>query len=165
MATVDLRDIVTDDDFEAVFSLRRGPGQDRYLGMMISHFEDAIADAHACPRYWSVHDGEDGKLVGFVMISDDVPEATLAARDDTVGPYFLWRLLIDHRSQGLGYGRATIDAIADYVRAKPNGRILLTSCKAGEGSPQPMYLKYGFTRTGIVMWGEDLLSLDLGKET
>ena len=141
MATVELRDIVTEDDFEAVLGLRRGPGQDRYLGMMISHFEDAIADAHACPRYWSVHDGEDGTLVGFVMISDDVPEATLAARDDTVGPYFLWRLLIDHRFQGRGYGRATIDAVADYVRAKPNGRVLLTSCKAGDGSPQPFYLR------------------------
>lgn len=165
MATVELRDIVTEDDFEAVMGLRRGPGQDRYLGMMISHFEDAIADAHACPRYWSVHDGEDGTLVGFVMISDDIPAATLAERDDTVGPYFLWRLLIDHRSQGRGYGRATVDAIADYVRTKPNGRILLTSCKAGEGSPQPFYLHYGFTRTGTVMWEEDLLSLDLGKET
>jgi diamine N-acetyltransferase len=162
--TVELRDIVTEDDYEAVLGLRRGPGQDRYLGMMISHFEDAIADAHACPRYWSVHDAVDGTLVGFVMISDDVPEATLAARDDTVGPYFLWRLLIDHRVQGQGYGRAAIDAVADYVRAKPNGRILLTSCKAGDGSPQPFYLRYGFTKTGTVIWDEDLLSLDLGEE-
>ena len=30
--------------------LRRAPGQERYLGSMISHFEDAIADARACPR-------------------------------------------------------------------------------------------------------------------
>jgi diamine N-acetyltransferase len=164
MATIELRDIVTEDDFEAVFGLRRGPGQDRYLGSMISHFEDAITDAHACPRYWSVHDGDDGTLVGFVMISDDVPAETLAARDDTVGPYFLWRLLIDHRQQGRGYGAATIDAVADYVRAKPNGRVLLTSCRAGEGSPQPFYLDYGFTRTGTVIWDEDLLSLELATE-
>ena len=164
MVAVELRDIVTEDDFAAVFTLRRGPGQDRYLGSMISHFEDAIADAHACPRYWSVHDGDDGTLVGFVMISDDVPAETLAARDDTVGPYFLWRLLIDHRFQGRGYGAATIDAVADYVRSKPNGRELLTSCAAGDGSPQPFYLHYGFTKTGLVMWDEDLLRLDLTQE-
>ena len=163
MPTVELRDLVTDDDYAAVFTLRRGPGQDRYLGLMISHFEDAIADAHACPRYWSVHDGADGTIVGFVMISDDVPQATLDARDDTVGPYYLWRLLIDHRLQGRGYGRATIDAVADYVRAKPNGTVLLTSCAAGPGSPQPFYLEYGFEKTGIVKWGEDLLSLDLTR--
>jgi diamine N-acetyltransferase len=166
MPRVELRDIVSEDDVEAVMGLRRGPGQDRYLGSMLSHFEDAIADAHACPRSWSVHDAADGTLVGFVMISDDIPESTLAERDDTVGPYYLWRLLIDHRVQGRGYGAATLDAVADYVRRKPNGWVLLTSCRAGEGSPQAFYLRYGFTKTGIVMWDdEDLLSLDLAKET
>ena len=164
MARVELRDIITEDDYQAVLGLRRGPGQERYLGTMISHFEDAIPDAHACPRSWSVHDADTGALVGFVMISDDVPPETLAARDDTVGPYFLWRLLIDHRRQGHGYGAATIDAVADYVRAKPNGQVLLTSCRDGDGSPQPFYLHYGFTKTGIEMWGEDLLRLDLTKE-
>ena len=119
MPTVELRDIVSEDDVEAVMGLRRGPGQERYLGSMISHFEDAIADAAACPRSWSVHDADDGTLVGFVMISDGIPDETLAANDDIVGPYFLWRLLIDHRQQGRGYGRATIDAVAAYVRAQP----------------------------------------------
>jgi diamine N-acetyltransferase len=161
---VELRDIETDEDFAAVFTLRRGPGQDRYLGMMISHFEDSISDAHACPRYWSVHDGDDGTIVGFVMISDGIPAETLAARDDTLGPYYLWRLLIDERYQGRGYGAATIDAVAAYVRGKPDGDVLLTSCAAGDGSPQPFYLHYGFTKTGKVMWGEDVLSLDLRKE-
>jgi diamine N-acetyltransferase len=164
MTAVVLRDIVTDEDRAAVMALRRGPGQERYLGSMASHFEDAIDDAHACPRMWSVHDATSGQLVGFAMISDDIPAETLAARDDTVGPYYLWRLLIDHRWQGRGYGRATIDAVADYVRAKPNGQVLLTSCKAGDGSPQPFYLHYGFMKTGTVMWDEDLLSLDLTME-
>ncbi len=165
MTAVVLRDIVTDEDRAAVMALRRGPGQERYLGSMESHFEDAIADAIACPRMWSVHDAETGTLVGFTMISDDIPAATLAAHDDIVGPYSLWRLLIDAGSQGKGYGAATIDAVADYVRAKPNGQVLLTSCQAGEGSPQPFYLHYGFTRTGIVMWDEDLLRLDLTRPT
>lgn len=161
MIAVVLRDIVTDEDRAAVMGLRRGPGQERYLGSMESHFEDALEDAHACPRMWSVHDAETGTLVGFTMISDDIPAETLASREDTLGPYYLWRLLIDAGSQGRGYGRAAIDAVADYVRAKPNGRVLLTSCAAGDGSPQPFYLDYGFTRTGIVMWDEDVLSLDL----
>ena len=110
---------------------------------------------------WSVHDRETGELVGFVMISDDIPQATLDADDDIVGPYFLWRLLIDARHQGRGYARATIDAVAAYVAAKENGRVLLTSCKAGDGSPQPFYLHYGFEKTGETKWGEDILRLDL----
>jgi len=159
MPTVQLRDIVTEDDVSAVMALRRGPGQERHLGSMISHFEDAIADAKACPRMWSVHDGDE--LVGFVMISDGIPADVLAADDDMVGPYYLWRLLIDAQHQGKGYGRATIDAMVEYVRGRPNADALLTSCKAGEGSPQPFYLHYGFEKTGEVKWGEDILRLDL----
>jgi diamine N-acetyltransferase len=162
VARVELRDIVTEDDDEAVMGLRRGPGQERYLGRMISHFEDAIADAKARPRMWSVHDADSGQLVGFVMISDNIPAETLAADDDIVGPYFLWRLLIDYRFQGRGYGRATVDAIADYVRGRPNGNALFVSAAPGEGSPQPFYLKYGFVKTGEVKWGdEELMRLDL----
>jgi diamine N-acetyltransferase len=161
MPIVELRDLVTEDDDEAVMGLRRGPGQERYLGRMISHFEDAISDAKACPRMWSVHDAETGQLVGFVMISDGILQEVLDADDDVVGPYFLWRLLIDHRFQGRGYGAATIDAVVRYVRTRPNAEVLLTSCKAGVGSPQPFYLHYGFEKTGEVKWGEDLLRLDL----
>jgi hypothetical protein len=39
--------------------------------------------------------------------------------------------------------------------------VLLTSCQDGSGSPQPFYLHYGFVKTDTVVWGEDLLSLDL----
>jgi diamine N-acetyltransferase len=161
MTTVELRDILTEDDEEAVMGLRRGPGQDRYLGRMISHFEDAISDARACPRMWSVHDVAGGHLVGFVMISDGIPAETLGGDDDLAGPYFLWRLLIDHRSQKRGYGAATIDAVVRYLRTRPGADVLLTSCTAGEGSPQPFYLNYGFELTGEQKWGEDLLRLDL----
>lgn len=162
MAAVELRDIVTEDDIEAVMGLRRGPGQERYLGMMVSHFEDAIADARACPRMWSVHAGDE--LVGFVMISDNIPAETLAADDDIVGPYFLWRLLIDHCFQGRGYGAATIDAVVEFLQAnRPNFELLLTSSAAGEGSPQRFYLRYGFEKTGEVMWGEELMCLDVRR--
>ncbi len=162
MAVVQLRDIVTDADRAAVLELRRGPGQERYLGSMESHFEDAIEDARACPRMWSVHDGE--QLVGFVMISDGIPAELLAVDDDVVGPYFLWRLLIDEQFQGRGYGAATIDAVVAYLRDRPGADALLTSCKAGPGSPRPFYLHYGFVLTGEVKWGEDLLRLDLATD-
>jgi diamine N-acetyltransferase len=164
MVAVVLRDILTDDDFEAVFRLRRGPGQDRYLGLMISHFEDAIADAKACPRYWSVHDREDDTVVGFVMISDGIPAEVLAADDDILGPYYLWRLLIGAAYQGRGYGAATIDAVVDYLRGRPGADALLTSCAPGDDGPQTFYEHYGFVPTGEIKWGETVLRLDLDRE-
>ena len=59
------------------------------------------------------------------------------------------------RYQGRGYGAATIDAVVAYLRTKPDAEVLLTSCRAGPGSPQPFYLHYGFMQTGEVKWGED----------
>ena len=159
MAVVQLHDIATDAEGAAVMKLRRGPGQERYLGSMASHFEDAVADARACPRMWSVHDRD--AMVGFVMISDGIPAERLASDDDLVGPYFLWRLLIDERFQARGYGAATIDAVVAYLRTRPGAKVLWTSCEAGPGSPQPFYLRYGFVLTGEVKWDEDLLRLDL----
>jgi diamine N-acetyltransferase len=158
---VTLRDIVTEADRAAVLGLQRKPGQERYLGSMESHFEEAIEYAQACPRYWSVHDGE--QLVGFVMISDNIPQEVLDADDDFVGPYFLWRLLIDAPFQGRGYGRATLDAVVDYVRTRPGADAFYTSCEPGEGSPQPFYLKYGFVKTDRIADGEYVLRLDLPR--
>jgi diamine N-acetyltransferase len=159
VAGVQLHDIVTDADRAAVMALKRGPGQERHLGSMASHFEDAVADARACPRMWSVHDGD--LLVGFVMISDGISDERLEADNDLVGPYFLWRLLIDARFQGRGYGAATIDAVVAYLGARPGADVLWTSCRTGPASPQPFYLHYGFVLTGELKWGEDLLRLDL----
>ncbi len=159
MATVQLRDIVTDDEKAAVLELRRAPGQERFLGSMESHFEDAVTDAKACPRMWSVHDGD--RLVGFVMISDGIPAETLASDDDIIGPYYLWRLLVDERFQGRGYGAATIDAVVDYLRTRPGADVLLTSCVSGQGSPQPFYERCGFVAAGVIKWDEIVLRLDL----
>ena len=116
---------------DAVMGLRRAPGQERYLGSMASHFEDAEADRRAVPHPWAVHDAATGELVGFAMISDNIPEPM---DEDLVGPYYLWRLLIDEAFQGRGYGAATIDAIVAYLRTRPNADVLYTSCVDGSRS-------------------------------
>jgi diamine N-acetyltransferase len=159
MARVTIRELRTDEDRRGVLGLRLGPGQDEYLNPIEDIFLEAEEDARAMPRQWSVHDATDGHLVGFVMISDDIPEPI---DDDLVGPYFLWKLFIDVSEQRRGYGAATIDAIVDYLRDRPNAEVLYTSCHDGPGSPRPFYLGYGFTDTGRVMWGENVLALELG---
>jgi diamine N-acetyltransferase len=125
---------------------------------MESHLEDAIADARAEPRTWSVHDGD--RLVGFVMISDNIEDPG----DEMLGPYYLWRLLVDARFQGRGYGAATLDAVVEYLRTRPGAEALLTSSGRGEGSPLPFYEHYGFVPTGEIKWDEVVLRLDLPRE-
>jgi hypothetical protein len=74
MARVELREILTEGDRRAVLGLRRGPGQDAYLDSMEEIFLQAELEARAMPRQWAVHAGDGGRLVGFTMISDGIPE-------------------------------------------------------------------------------------------
>jgi diamine N-acetyltransferase len=156
---VALRDIVTDADRAAALRLRTAPGQEQFVASVKQSLSDALEHPEACARYWGVYDGDE--IVGFAMISDNVPQATLDADPTLVGPYFLWRLLIDERHQRRGYGTATLDAVAAYVRSRPNGGALLTSAGQGEGSPQPFYERYGFVPTGDIVEDEVVLRLDL----
>jgi len=159
MAVVELRDIVTDTDRQAVLGLRAGEGKERFVASVQDSFRDAVRDARACPRMWSVNDGD--RVVGFVMISDGIPAERLASDADLLGPYFLWRLLIDERSQRHGYGTAAIDAVVDYLRTRPGADVLWVSAGQGDGTPQPFYERYGFVPTGGVMDDEIVLRLDL----
>ena len=158
MTIVDLRDIVRSEDRAAVIFLRRGPGQALYLDSMEDIFAAADEEQRAMPHPWAVHDAGSGVLVGFVMISDNIPQPM---DEDLVGPYYLWKLLIDEPFQGRGYGAATLDAVVDYLRTRPGADVLYTSCGDGPGSPRGFYLRYGFRDTGRVMWGENVLELDL----
>jgi diamine N-acetyltransferase len=158
MARVRLRDILSSGDRAAVMGLRRGPGQDQYLDSMEEIFAEADVEQRAMPLPWAVRDADTGALVGFAMVSDNIPQPI---DDDLVDPYYLWKLLIDHRFQRRGYGAATLDAVAGYFRTRPGADVPYTSCADGPGSPRGIYLRYGFTDTGRVMWGENVLALDL----
>jgi diamine N-acetyltransferase len=157
MTRVELCDVATDEQRRALLGLRLRSGQDRYLNSMDEIFAEADAEPRAMPRQWAVHDAASGRLVGFVMISDGIPEPM---DDDLVGPYFLWKLFIDAREQGRGFGAATVDAVVAYLRDRPGADVLYTSCADGLGSPRGFYLRYGFTDTGRVMWGENVLALN-----
>ncbi len=158
MVCVQLRELVSIEDRASVMGLRLRPGQDRYLDSMADIFAEADAEQRAMPSQWAVHDAETGSLVGFVMISDNIPEPM---HEDLVGPYYLWKLLIDESFQGRGYGAATLDAVVAYLGTRPGADVLYTSCADGPGSPRGFYLRYGFTDTGRIMWGENVLALNL----
>jgi diamine N-acetyltransferase len=130
--------------------------QGNYVAGVAQSLIEAADTPGACPWYRGVYDGD--VPVGFVMISDNIPPE----RTEYLGPYFLWRLLIDRRYQRRGYGRAALDRVVDYVRSRPGAQILLTSVGDGvDGSPLGFYEQYGFTLTGDRFDGERVLTLPL----
>jgi diamine N-acetyltransferase len=156
MSEVTLR-LITDDNLEDVLALDVSPVQREYVAGVRDSLDDADRYPQAMPWYRAVYAGDEA--VGFVMISDNAPPGD----PEVLGPYFLWRLLIDAHHQGRGYGRATLDQVVDYVRTRPSATELLTSVHPGdEGSPMGFYRRYGFVDAGFDHEGERVLRLTLG---
>jgi diamine N-acetyltransferase len=151
---VSLRE-VTPANRAAVEALAVTQEQSHYVDGVAESLQEAGQHPDARPWYRAVY--VDGEPVGFVMISDGITVDNPAY----VGPYYLWRLLIDHRFQGRGYGSAALDLVVEHVRTRADARTLLTSHVAGPASPVGFYLRYGFRLTGEVHEHEPLLELDL----
>lgn len=145
---------ITDANRDAVCALRVQPGQQRFVASVARSLEDAATTPEGEPWYRAVYSG--AEPVGFVMLSWNVPPG----RPGVLGPYFLWRLLIDARYQAHGYGRAVLTLVADLVRAD-GGTELLTSHQPDEDGPGPFYRRFGFRPTGEIDDGEVVLRLAL----
>jgi diamine N-acetyltransferase len=146
---------ITEDNRTVVEALAVTEEQSYYVASVTKSLQDAQEYPEARPWYRAVY--ADDEPVGFVMISDGV------TIDDPsyVGPYYLWRLLVDHRFQRRGYGTAALDLVVAHVRTRPDARTLLTSHVVGPTSPLTFYQRYGFRLTGELHDGEPLLELDL----
>jgi diamine N-acetyltransferase len=150
--TITLREI-TDENREAVTALSAGAAEGRFVASVAKSFVDAAETPEANPWYRAIYAGDEP--VGFVMLSWNVTPAP-----GILGPWFLWRLLIDERYQRRGYGRATLKEIVRIIRAE-GGTELLTSYAQGEGEPWPFYEKLGFRPTGEIEEDEIVLRLPL----
>jgi diamine N-acetyltransferase len=152
---------ITADNHDAVLAVRVAPRQEQFVGTVQGALADAVAYPEAMPWYRAVYasDDQDGQAVpvGFVMISWNVPPAP----PEIIGPWFLWKLIIDERYQGRGYGAAVISQIADVVRSE-GATELLTSYMPGDGGPGGFYQRVGFVPTGeFDQAGEIIMRLGL----
>jgi GNAT superfamily N-acetyltransferase len=138
--TVTLEEI-TEENVQSVLALRLAPGQERFVTTVADSLDEADENPQGKPWFRAVC--ADGRPVGFVMLSWDVEPQP----PEIHGPWFLWKLLIDHRHQRQGYGQEVVRQIVRLVRAE-GATELLTSHVPGEGGPVGFYTRLGFVPTG-----------------
>jgi diamine N-acetyltransferase len=143
---VSLRE-VTKETLRSVLLLKVSPAQEKFVASNAV----SIAQAHFEEKAWfrAIYAGE--TPVGFLMLRDD-PEAR---------EYILWRLMIDARYQGKGYGRAAIELLKEHVRTRPGAEVLYTGHEPGEGSPAGFYQRLGFVYTGELEEDELIMKIAL----
>lgn len=132
---------ITDRNREAVLAMRVAPEQERFVGSVHGALEEAAEYPHAKP--WSRAVYAVDEPIGFVMVSWNVEPQP----PQIIGPWFLWKLLIDERHQGRGYGSEVVRQVADLVQSE-GATELLTSYVEGYGSPAGFYERLGFMPTG-----------------
>ena len=139
---------IDDSNREVVEALEVAPQQRQFVSDVVQSIREAASEPGGRAIYWAIY--ADETRVGLVMISDEV---------DGPGyfPQYLWKLFIDQRYQGRGYGRATLDHIAEYFRRRPEVEVMRTSAGQGEGSPIGFYERYGFERTGDIVFDDEVL--------
>jgi diamine N-acetyltransferase len=138
---------VNDDNVQSVIDLSVAEDQVSFVAPNVK----SLAQAFATTKVWvrAVYAGEEP--VGFAMLSDD----------DDKPRYYLWRFMIDHRYQGLGFGRQAMGLIHDYVRTRRGGDCIYLSYVPTDGGPWPFYRSLGYVDTGREHEGELEATLDL----
>ena len=82
--------------------------------------------------------------VGFMMTSEAPNQ----------GEYFLWRLMIDQRFQGSGYGRRAVQLLIERIQQSDNPKALITSHLLEDANTGHFYEQLGFEYTGELI-GKD----------
>ena len=97
---------------------------------------------------FGIYDGD--TPVGFCMIGygtdNDWKEAPAVAKDS----YKLWRLMIDRRHQGKGYGKTAMRPVLDFIATEPCGPADLCrlSYEPENTAAKALYAGFGFRETG-----------------
>ena len=98
------------------------------------------------------------KPVGFLMIGYITPESFEEGEPEIFkNSYFIWRLMIDKRYQGNGYGRQAIELALDFIKTFPCGKADYCgiSYEIENKEAKNLYASFGFKELKEYYKGEE----------
>ena len=142
---VDLREI-TRDNFDDCIKLKVSQVQKGFVAANVFSLAQAwVYRATAFP--FAIY--HDDLLVGFIMLGYYEPESC----------YNVWRLMIDERYQGKGYGRAALLLGIRYLADIHGAREVFLSVVPENTVAEGLYLSIGFKHTGAMSGDEAIMRL------
>lgn len=113
-------------------------------------------NGHAFPI--GIYEGD--TPVGFIMIGFDVDDYWDDAPEIARGNYNLWRLMIDKKYQGKGYGKEAVRLALEFINTFPCGsaEYCWLSYEPENKAARNIYSSFGFSETGE-MDGEELIAV------
>lgn len=149
---------VTCDNFEECIKLEPFEEQKSFVASNISSLAEAyvaLTNNECIPMPYAVYN--DDIMVGFIMLSFN------EADENYESAYWVWRLMIDRRYQGRGYGRETMEKALALLRTFPHGKTsAVFLCYEPENvTAKALYASLGFAETGRIEYGELVAKLVL----
>ena len=137
---------LTADNIEDVLAVEPTPDQLRHVNPVAWYVARS-----AYEQVWQpvALETAEGQIVGFAEW----------ARDDSDGTYGLGGIVIDHRHQGRGLGRAALDALVAHVRSQPEPGDVVLTVHADNERARGLYQRYGFVETGEMLDDEVVMAL------
>lgn len=148
---VTLKEITTDNYFEYI-ELKVSEAQWPFITGPVTSL------AHAWLYYdrarpFAIYSGE--TMVGYLMVDIDydcgTPNKTCA----------VWRLLIDEKHQGKGYGKAALGWALQYLKDNCSPDIIRVNLIRGNDIAEGMYKSFGFVESGEVYGKQFTMHLNL----
>jgi diamine N-acetyltransferase len=139
-------------NYRECIELSVAPGQERFVASNQQSLAEAYVWREAAEPF-AVYSDE--QMVGFALLfplGEGVPDDSIPAPESLRG-YILVRLMIDGRFQGLGYGRAALEAIVELVRGRGLGVLRLSVVTENQQALE-FYRRNGFAETGEIDGGE-----------
>ena len=141
---------ISGNNFRDIIRLHVGDNQRNFVAPNdISLIEAYIALAHHGQAFpFGIYDGD--TPVGFCMIGYGADDDWEDAPSIAAGNYNLWRLMIDSRYQGKGYGRAVMELIMEFIAGEPCGPAAYCWLSYGpeNAAAKNLYASFGFRETG-----------------
>lgn len=128
---------ITQENLEDVLRLKVKETQEGF----VSSVAESLAQAYVYRNTaWPFAVCESNEVVGFIMLG-------FYQRKN----YFtLWKLLIDERHQGRGYGRKALQLGVEFLRKQLGAEEIYTGVSLGNSVAEGLYLSVGFVPTGVV---------------
>lgn len=134
---------------QAVAALDLLPQQRDFVASNAESLEEAGEDDEAIPRVVVA----DGRIVGFLMYS--APEDSDSA--------IIYRLMVDYREQGRGYGRAALAAALEEIARRPHVCGVAICYAPGNEAARRLYAGLGFVERGLDEDGQMIAVLELSR--
>jgi diamine N-acetyltransferase len=141
--TIHLRDI-TRDNYREVGKLKVADNQTHFVATNPWSLTQSKYEPGLTPL--GIYD--DDTPVGFMMFEDGVS-------DTHIPEWSIWRVMIDARYQGRGYGRAAMKLLLARLRRESHGhKEILISFEPENVAAKELYVSLGFEDTGMLDEGE-----------